>query len=53
MGVGLVIFWQILLFTKGKRREHGWVSQIETARWTRVDQKRCGIKFQRATLPLT
>ena len=54
MGVGLVIFWPALLFTKGNdentaelARLKGQMDAIEQA----SIKKRCGISFQRAPVP--
>ena len=54
MGVGLVIFWPALLFTKGNdentaelARLKGSMDAIEQA----SIRKNCGIKFQRAPPP--
>jgi hypothetical protein len=54
MGVGLVIFWPALLFTKGNdentaelARLKGQMDAIEQA----SIQKRCEITFQRAAAP--
>jgi hypothetical protein len=56
MGVGLVIFWPALLFTKGNdentaelARLKGQMDAIEQA----SIQKRCGITFQHAPTPTT
>lgn len=54
MGVGLIIFWPALLFTKGNdentaelARLKGQMEAIEEASFS----KRCGITFQRAPAP--
>jgi hypothetical protein len=54
MGVGLVVFWPALLFTKGNDENTAELArlrgQMDAIEQTSI-KKRCGISFQRAAAP--